>query len=346
MSGEAQGVRRRKAGRRATLLALAGVLLTQLGAAQQPPLPLAYQVPSRCPDREWFLARITSSPSSALAALQVQVKVQRAAAGFRGELAILEHGSASGEPRVLRSRELQAASCPELLSALAFNLSLFLDELSEAKSAQEAAAPAAPAPPKPAAVPALRPASAVDALQPSPSRDATSGWGIAVLGGPVLHSGLGPGLDLNGRLGVLLAPAGSPAASYEFALELGAGLPGESRASDVGLVDWEHSWWGVRANACPWGLLPLPWLAFAPCVAAQLGRYSARVLSQPAEAQGFAALEPNLHVRAGTRLFLSGEIGLSVPIAPLRVDIDGAEVFRQRVGLTGSLSLGLRLSGF
>ena len=160
-------------------------------------------------------------------------------------------------------------------------------------------------------------------------------------GGVVLRSGLGPGLDLNGRLGVLVRPPGSAHSSYELGFELGVGLSTAQYPVGSQTVAWEHDWWGARASACPWGFAPLPGLAVSPCLAAEFGRYRARTTDQPASGLWFAWLEPVLQLHVGARFFARGELGLALPIAPLRVNIDGVEVFRQRLGGSAGLILGL-----
>jgi hypothetical protein len=235
-----------------------------------------------------------------------------------------------------------------VVSALAFNLSLFLDELEQApKTAEpiESAFPDAPPAPVVATVDAAPRVATVDSTPLSPNVAAAPGWKVGPTGGVLLRSGLGPGTDLNGRLAIVITAAGPPRAGYELGLELGGSLSAARQRSALANVDWDHSWWSLGASACPWGYAPLPWLGLAPCLAARAGRYQARVLSQSARGLTFAWLEPALQVRVGTGFFARWELGVTLPIAPLRVDIDGLEVFRQRLGFSTGVNLGLLFPG-
>src|SRR4051812_23858109 len=150
--GEAQRVRARQLTRYCCRAALLALSLTRNGAAETAlGFGLDYRVPERCPDRGWFAQRITSARDTSAEALEVQVQIESSRDGFRGQLAIYaSRGVAEAGATPFRSRQLEGTGCREVLSALAFNLSLYLDELhaepntSEPPRAGASAAPAAP----------------------------------------------------------------------------------------------------------------------------------------------------------------------------------------------------------
>jgi hypothetical protein len=341
--GEAQRVHAYPLARQCCRAALLALSLTRNGAAEAPPaFGLEYIVPARCPERGWFAEHVSAPPDAGAHSLQVQVKVEPSASGFQGQLAIYEsREAAQAAAHPLRSRQLEGAGCSELLSALAFNLSLFLDELHAAANVSAQPDPA-PSPAHLSTSVALPPRDGGPGGAPSA---ATRHWPAEVSGAVLLRSGLGPGLDLNARLAVAAGPPGAHVAGYELAFELGQGLATGHPESAGTNVDWEHRWWGARASAGPWSYVPLPWLALTPYLAGQLGRYQAWLAGRTPEGSWFAWFEPGLRVRAGSWLFARGELGAVLPIAPLRVDIDGAEAARQRFGVSVGLSLGILFSG-
>jgi len=339
--GEAQRVRVSPLARHSCRAALLALSLTRNGAAEAPPaFELEYLVPARCPERGWFAEHVSAPPGAGAHSLQVQVKVEPSASGFQGQLAIYESRAAEAASQPLRSRRLEGAGCAELLSALAFNLSLFLDELHAAANLPAQPEPA-PSPARLVTPVALPPRDEGPGGAPSA---ATRRWPAELSGAILMRSGLGPGPDLNARLAVAAGPPGAQIAGYELAFELGQGLATGHLQSAGTNVDWEHRWWGARVSAGPWSYVPLPWLALTPYFAGQLGRYRAWLEGRAAEGSWFAWFEPGLRIRAGSWLFARGELGAVLPIAPLRVNIDGAEAARQRFGVSVGLSLGILLS--
>jgi len=310
------------------------VLLTSRWASAQEKLELDYQVPPNCPERRWFSERLSGSEVPSTSQLRVAVRVVPAAAGWQGTLDVVSAASgASNTPEPLHARTLDGSECHEVLSALALSLSLFLDTLRE-RPALAGEPPPAPAPPSP-----VLPRDAAPPARPT----AAQHWGFGVFGGITLRTGLGSAFDSSGRVGVLAAPAADRHELYELGLDFGGG--GRARSpSAVGEVTWEHRWWSIRGNACRWRYGPLPWLHLTPCLAAQIGRYEAQLVSQRAGAQWFAWLEPGLQVQVGKGIFARWEGGVTIPIDALGVELDGQELFRQSVGVATGLSIGLVFS--
>jgi hypothetical protein len=327
-------------------LAMIGVVACWQGAALGQALPeLDYRVPTQCPSSSWFSERISpATPPRAQAAARLAVSVQQRGGGFEGQVELTEDATA-GSPgagrRVLHARQLRGADCQKVLSALVLSLSLYFDAVRDAPRSSEAASTQGTAVPDPALVLVSGEVTELAAPPVGASPESLLIWRWGPLAGALVRSGLSPGIDLNGRLGLVLGHSRThQEGSLELGFELGSGS--SARASTgAGVVAWEHDWWSVRATACHWSYPLLPWIMITPCLAAQAGQYRAQVADQPRRVQWFAWLEPGLQVQTGMDVFVRWELGVTVPIDPLGVEIDAIETFRQRLGLSTGLSFGM-----
>ncbi|HWP05231.1 MAG TPA: hypothetical protein VNN72_05790 [Polyangiaceae bacterium] len=169
------------------LVALVGLLEGTLSAEPKVGVALDYQVHAGCPNADELLAEIMARTPRAKAAvagedaLSLRVRIDEVPGGSRGELVIgrASDGSTS-------RRELAAADCRQVVSALALMTALVIDP--------DAATSLEPPPPKP---PPPRPAAAPPPPPPPPGPK---------LSHFVVHAGLG--VELNSAITPELALAG------------------------------------------------------------------------------------------------------------------------------------------
>jgi hypothetical protein len=211
---------------------------------------LAYHAPPGCPDDEAFEAEIAARTASA-------VRTGRAARTFdvtveatSGVLTIREPDGTSAVRRV------QAASCVEVVSALALVAALALDpNAGGAKGAQAApppksVEPAAPPPPVEAPIPSPEPTSPASA----------AAWHSGAGAEAVARAGASPGWLFGAAMYVETGPP-----DYTGRITI-TDLPSAAMSTDAGTV--RFSLFSARAEICRGTLLSL-------CLGLEVGRHAA-----------------------------------------------------------------------
>jgi hypothetical protein len=290
-----------------------------------------YEVPEGCPSRQAFVDAVHErAPFAAVSPAQPGVERVRVVVvprrppsreGLTGSL-VLEGES---EP----ARSFDAASCADVVRALALALALHL-------ASRQATEPAPPstAPPEAPSAPPTPPAR--------PSRPAPAGsrspWAFAV--------GLGGGA----RTGV--APSPSPAAVLAVELSRRGSVP-ISVVISVGYASGQAARVGFRhvvggLDVCvPWVRPSARW-AFAPCARLEAGTHVAVSASSTAEPWIAAGLVGRVRLALVRSLFVEGAVGPIVPLAsPRFTEVAGPlrEVALEpvAVALFSSISLGVSI---
>jgi hypothetical protein len=284
---------------------------------------LHYSDPPGCPGQASFVdavnARVRRSIEwdQSATAIRMVVTIERSTEEARGQLEVVQPGTEATR------REFTASSCEEVSSALALVAALALDPNARTEplprapeSSQQdfpqAAAPAAPAetsPPPPVAAAVASPAPSPPPSRPTSSKhySAWLGPSATVAGGYAPEPLVSLGFALGARL---VRPGLSPGLQLT-ALWGKTGTTGPSTAS--GSFAWAYG----RLEACP---LQLRWgarLTLEPCVAAEVGRLSARgadaQVEQPVTAERWwlaAGATFSAHVSLGDFFIRFGALGL------------------------------------
>jgi hypothetical protein len=285
---------------------------------------LRYRAPEQCPGRASFEARSSDSLARLHAGDRLEVSLRSSEHGFRGELELVAMDS------TIWNRGVSGKDCDEVVSALALSLAVFVDGFKEE-----------PRPPEVELVAPSSPVSGIVDREPTPSAIAQTPlrWRFGVDAGGALRSGLGETVDPSLRLGVLASDGRDIGHHYRLGVEVGAaGMRALPPA--FGDLRWDHRWWTVNFQACPWGVALSPWLTLEPCLAAHLGRYAAELVGERGRASWLALVD--LGVRASLRwgrLAAGLELGGFVPVDPLGLERGGQVFFRQRPGVMVAVSL-------
>ncbi len=243
-----------------SLLGLALVPVTALTHAEPASLvvSLDYAAPESCPDAAAFraqvsarTARVTFAEAAAEGRVGWKVAISEAAGGFRGTLRV------SGEELGKLERKVNAASCEQVVTALALGAALSVDPEASLAARPE---PAKPPPPEPAEPPPPTP-------RPPPLSRTRLSLGLAL----TAHTGLAPELAWAPRpfVGVSFRrPSG-----YTWGLGLSAMQVRGSAVTAAGQADF--SWTLARLEAFPvrWGQ---GWLRFEPALFVEAGQLRAR----------------------------------------------------------------------
>jgi hypothetical protein len=300
-------------------------------AAAAPIVSLSYEADATCPDASRFLdAALQKSEGVVLertadANAQALVTLHARDTAFVGRLELKRRSGTY-------VREMNAASCSELASALAFVLGLALVEEYGSQDGDKAPKPIAA--PADVAGPVATPASSVD------------WWFGAEMG---VRTGVSPvastteGVFLSHTLAKGLAPL--------FRAGLVRSEPNRETRADYST---EFSWAALRIEGCPVRLPVSDFAAFRPCIAAQLGPIWTSGF--PVRQGGSADSQSRLSVEAaaGLRLELRPVPAVSVHLAfdgllPLRhytFYFDGpyTEVLRTPVfAVAGTLGVSFRI---
>jgi hypothetical protein len=287
--------RRRRLALTALLASFVVALIARDGRAAVQPVRVDYEAHEGCPSVAVFLEELTSRTRLARAArpaspdedaLDVRVRITRKGDGSNGKITLSKEGDA-------RAREVDGATCHEVVAALALITALKIDpEASLAPRPRGSEAPSpilndvpesapeaprvspppavAPAPPTPLASrppvtpPPRRPASSASIAEPSPPSPATLRTTLGVhvsaafLVAPRGLLGGGPFVELQTDLGL--------GASFRFAAEVTT-----TGALDFGLGVARFTRGVVRLDACPALISAARWLTLAPCLGADGG---------------------------------------------------------------------------
>lgn len=294
-------------------------------ARQLAPAAIEYEAPAGCPDRSWFEAQLGEGAlEPGAGAWRARVNVVPRGEGFAGVIELSRAESSW-------TRSIGGASCNEVLSALAMSASLQLE------SARDEAA--ATPPPEPAATPADVAPTNVE----SPPPDGASRWHFGAIAGGQARSGLSPLVDFSGHAGITAETLGAniSAQSYALAFYTGGGARADVPA-ELGEARWDHAWWTIGARGCPWGFALMAWLRLEPCVALHAGRYAAGATAGNAQGDWFGLAELTGQLRLGSGIWSARlELGGSMPIGPLGVELEDVVFYRQRAGLVAGLSFGI-----
>jgi hypothetical protein len=226
---------------------------------------LSYRATERCPSAAAFLAQVAARTPLARPAREdepataLNVVLTDVPGGNAGTLEVV---TADG---VTSRREVSAADCAQVASALALMTALAIDP-----NASMAPAPApAPAQPEPAPAPAPRPATKPAVAQHPPRVQ----WVFAagVLGEAM--GGLGPELALSLRPFVQLARETDSA--FSQALRLSASRAHADITAAEGSGGGDFTLWTVRLEACPLRVSPLRPLALSACLPVDAGQLEA-----------------------------------------------------------------------
>jgi hypothetical protein len=267
----------------------AGVLAQPVAPPAEAPKPeavalvsLHYTSELGCPSEAEFVDEVTARVRRPVKWTRSETATQIVVVVRAGERATgtLQVTQAAAEPT---RREFSSSSCAEVGSALALVTALTLDPnaRTEQLPAHGAASfaptaglvvPEAPPPAQPTPSPAPRPAPAAPA-PPQPAAPAPSKGFVAWLG-PAATVGLGYAAEPLVAVGLSLG-ARSPKNGWSPGFQLtplwaGTGETGPAAAGGA------FSWAVGRLEGCPVRLALAEPLSFEPCVAAEIGRVSAR----------------------------------------------------------------------
>jgi len=308
-------------------LAAACAISTLLGASHacaedSVPLRLRYEAPAECPNAEAFFAEVVArtalaqraranEPASALI-----VTIRSVPGGHAGRFELEARGAKS-------TREVSAAQCAQLVTALALITALAIDPNASTAPTVKTASPT-PSPPPPAP-PAARPRLRWKA-------------GAAV----ELLAGFGSSPSLLVRPFVELAREGRGPFSYAFRLAA-------ERAQNTAVKaagDAELTLWAGRAEACPLRLAASTRVRVVSCVTLDLGQLQAnasgvsptRKVDRPWVAPGaLGRLELQLHDMLA--LEVAGE--LASPLVRDRFFVNTNATLYRAPALVGGAALGL-----
>lgn len=252
--------------------------------------PFAYEVPSECPGRTVFEVEVERrSRAGSTAERSREVSVTRAPEGhFVGRL-VLEDGE----------RELVAATCPELVAALALATAMARDASGTAASTTEL-------PAESLAATTIETRSSASTATPPVERRPRPALGVAIGGTTAAAPQLVP------TLGVF---AGIEAVKYALRLSAVAARSGQTDLV-TGSADFDR--WTGRLALCPFAYHVTP-LRIAPCAAGEIGLLvgSGRALPQ-AQSRPLPWLSALLGARVqwnvGGGLFLEGEGWAEMPL--------------------------------
>ena len=285
------------------------LLIASLGWASpawsSEPIRFEYQAPEGCPDQAAFVERVRqrtrrakfASPGELARTFTVTVTSKEQASSAR-----VEFVDSNGE-RVVRA--VSGETCDEVVSGIALVAALAIDARASADEAATTAPPSdKPVPPKPATA-----TTKEDSVEQPRTEPAPKGlrWEVGVSGAantwsaPEVAYGLGVfgELDFN-------------AAVFRY---LRFGLLRTTSSAFVGDRSATFTWLGGRIAACPVSLSMAEHLAFAPCLAADLGALS-----------GKGTKNDELLVARSDTIFLP--VGMAS--AELRYDLDDFLVFELR----------------
>lgn len=232
-----------------------------------------------CPSEAEFVDEVSARVRRPVTWTRSEAAVQIVVVVRAGERAsgTLEVTQAATEPT---RREFSSSSCAEVGSALALVTALTLDpnartEQLPAHSAASFAPTAAlvvPEPPPPQ--PAVKPAPAPPPAAPAPPSNPELGRGFVAWLGPAASVGLGYASEPLVAVGLSLG-ARSPKNGLSPGFQLtplwgGTGETGPAAAGGA------FSWATGRLEGCPLRLALAQPLSFEPCLAAEIGRVSAR----------------------------------------------------------------------
>jgi len=303
-------------------------------ADERVPVALEYVAPPGCPDAEGFLAEIaarTSLPRLAEPgerATALDVVVSSIEGGYKGSLAIETATGAAA------ARNVSAASCEQVVSALALMTALALDPNASTAAVKKEPTPAPepePAPAKPTPVTA----------SPAPSTVRKRRWRLQLGGAFEVLAGVVPSAFFLGRPSVELGNAGQGRWSMAFRLGAGFGsrtITGRSGAAEFSLVSG-------RLEGCP-RLRASKDVDISVCAALDAGRLEgagvgvtpAERVERPWVAPG-AVLRLEYEITHLLELEAAGE-GF-VPLVRDRFFIGSGETLGRAAAIVGGATVGL-----
>ncbi|MDF3065509.1 MAG: hypothetical protein K0R38_1110 [Polyangiaceae bacterium] len=252
---------------------------------------LDYLSSPSCPQKATFLtevkARIRRPVSWVVAegAVRVAVSLNQAESGATGRLEVAR----AGKPPT--RREFTAVTCSEVGSALALVVALALDPNARTEPLPEpelepAPAPLVEAPSPPPAPPVSTPPRVVPPQAPSlplPPPPARETHYVAWLG-PVAGVDAGYAPEALVTLGVSLGARVSWGSWFSPTVQL-TPLWGKTGSTGPAAELGSFAWAMARLEACPVNVRLTPALGFSPCLAAELGRLTARGTADDVESR-------------------------------------------------------------
>jgi hypothetical protein len=217
-------------------IAVAGLAAVRVAAADPEPIRITYDAPSECPAESALIAELGQHARFArVEAADARVfglAIVREDSGFHGELVVQRGGE------VAAKREVSAASCDEVFTALVLVAALAVEEATPPRPSAVQAAPSSPRPATP------------------PERELP--WRLELGAGVARYSGVTPSV----RFGVpiyLAASHGRQQARATF----------DTTGSDD-LAVASFRWTAGRIDGCPYAW-SLGRLAATPCIGLQIG---------------------------------------------------------------------------
>jgi hypothetical protein len=221
------------------------------------PLRLRYSAPPSCPNADAFLAQVAArTPLARTAhanepATELSVVIEDVPGGNTGTLEL------AGQDATLSMRQVSAADCAQVLSALALMTALAIDP--------NASTAPTPQPPPPPPAPAV-PAKPVAPESPSPARWAFElGMLVEALGGVAPDPVVLPRPFVQ-----VIRESDSP---WSLALRLSAARAHAEVTVQQGAADF--TWWTGRLETCPLRFSPVLRFALSACVPFDAGALQA-----------------------------------------------------------------------
>jgi len=343
-----------------------------VGQEQPAELPLraAYSVHDGCPDEATFLARILErSPQSRVAepgelARTLVVNIVQDGEASAGTISMLDQRGDTS------TREVAAASCDGVVTALALVAAVFIEEQAAAADVAESISEEAT---PPSAGSAPKPQSSSDAPKPAPPSPKPTGRvaSNAASASPptreeLSNHWLAAGAKLEATTahdGLTLAPGAFAQVEFavgaltDAALRLGAFYRSKNASAPGGEADF--TWWMGRLELCPVSVGSRSRLVLRPCVGAEAGVVKSQSSFTPsggATARDDSGVKPwgasfallRLEWHALGSLWLEADGGIEVPFTRYSfkfVDDAGETTVLETppVGILGGVGLGLGL---
>lgn len=342
----------------------AALLLAVAPATADAPIRLDYDAPDGCPTKVDLLSAMqarTSQLRFATAAPRtrgLRLRVERDAGSFRGTLEVIEVDGASTH------REIRAATCETVVTALALVAALSLDPLADAAAPAPssrvpavAAPPSDTPPPTPAPGPVV-PSSPPPVVAPPPQvrvLERSSEPEMSPAPSPAqVHLGVGAAVQLLGLA------AGQPVFGADVFAELSVERAsvlspsfrlGFERAEGGSLTDGAKSthftWLIGRAEACPTRVRFGRSVALRPCLGVDAGSIAATTTNDPSPRDPVRAwvdgsVVGRLEWRVLSRLSLEATGGIRVPLVrdTFEIKSDASGTSYTAPGIVGTGSLG------
>jgi hypothetical protein len=323
--------------RRARPLLIAGALLLPPRTAQSQapdarPEPeveaIAVELESGCVTAGEFIERVKSRTPRARGAAAGE-PARRVRVTIEGDERIIGRLVVADKDGAVVAREVEGASCQEVMDALALVLAVTLDPLTEPRRPSDVAPPRAPVEPAPSV--AERPRRAGNRTHRVPARPVREvrfrhfvGAEATLLVGLVDPPMAG--------LGARYATSREPGSSTTLLLTLGAfatfAADAQADHSTGGRIRYQLQ--ALDAGVCPVGALVHARVRLYPCAALTVGRFQARGIDLPgdrADAVPFfaAALAGRVTLELVGPLALMGATGVSFPLGSYSAVVVGAE---------------------